>query len=144
MPGDKTEAQTAMAIHMATGLPVLRAREFIRTSPPELVKRILEGEHERCFRLLNSVPRDLEERIQQASKEQATRTYLSDPMENDPETGPIIRRILEAVSREIEAERGCVMGLCHVIWHTTRERLLREHSIVWYSPAQMNPGSIFD
>jgi hypothetical protein len=69
---------------------------------------------------------------------------LHDPIEDDETFGPIVRSVMEQAAREMEAQHGRVMGLCDAIWRLTRERLLQEHSIVWYSPAQMNPGSCFD
>lgn len=137
-------AERVMAIRKATGLPVLEARAFIQKAPPELVERVLEGDRMRyeCWR--RSVPAELTDKIGCAAHQRSNCAYLRDPAEDDPETGPVIREILDQVTEELKPEEGWQMGLCHLIWRTAKERLLREHSIVWYTPSEMNPGSIFD
>lgn len=138
------DAETTMAVHRATGLPVMQAKEFIRTSSPDLVERILAGHQIRYATQLASLPAELAGRIEDASARQRLLAFLHDPIEDDSTVGPIVRSVMEQASREMEAKHGRVLGLCHAVWHRTRERLLQEHSIVWYSPAQMNPGSCFD
>lgn len=72
--------------------------------------------------------------------------YLTDPIEEDPEIGPTVRRVLnemtEVMRREADGQRQ--LGLCHRVWTLTKDRLLREHDMKWYSPAEMNPGSCLD
>jgi hypothetical protein len=133
-----------MALHKATGMPVLQARDFIRSSPPELIQRILNGHNARYANLLTNLPPDLANRVQNASDSQPENQPLHDPFEDDPLIGPVIRRVLDEALRDMIAQHGDKMGLCHLTWRTAQERLLRVHSIVWYSPAQMNPGSCFD
>ena len=133
-----------MAVHRATGLPILQAREFIRSSPPDLIDRILAGHQIRYATHLASLPPELSSRIQDASAVQRVHQLLYDPIEDDEIFGPIVRRVMEQADRDMEAQHGRVMGLCHAIWRLTRDRLLQEHSIIWYSPAQMNSGSCFD
>jgi hypothetical protein len=135
-----------MAIHKATGLPVMQAREFITASSAELIQRILDGHRVRHATHLGHLPDELASRIIGASDMQADAHFLQDPIQDDPLVGPIVRRVIEEVSRELETAHAHnrPRGLCHLIWRTTQERLLQDHSIVWYSPAQMNPGSCFD
>jgi hypothetical protein len=122
----------------------MQARELIRSSPPDLIDRILAGHQIRYATHLASLPPELSNRIQDASAIQPMHEPLHDPIEDDETFGPIVRSVMEQATREMEAQHGRVMGLCHAIWRLTRDRLLQEHSIVWYSPAQMNPGSCFD
>lgn len=119
------DADTTMAVHRATGLPVMKAKAFIMTKSPELVRRILEGH-----------------RVQLITQPGG----LSDPIEDDPVVGWTVRQVLEQTGLEIEAAHAHdrPRGLCYLIWRTAQERLLREHAIVWYSPEQMNPATIFD
>lgn len=119
-----------MSIRKATGLPVMQAREFITASSAELVQRILDGHRVRHATQLGNLHAH----------------FLQDPIQDDPLVGPIVRRVIEEVSRELETAHAHnrPRGLCHLIWRTTQERLLQDHSIVWYSPAQLNPGSCFD
>ena len=140
------DAETTMAVHRATGLPVMKAKEFIMTAAPELVRRILEGHRVRHFIHLSKLPSELVDKIIEASEDQSSETFLRDPIEDDPAVGKIIHEVLERTSLELEARyaKERPMGLCHLIWRTAQERLLHEHSLVWYSPAQMNPGCCFD
>jgi hypothetical protein len=142
----KPDAETTMAIHKATGLPVMQAMAFITTSSAELIQRILAGYRVRHTAHLAQLNDELASRIIGASDTQEDAHFLRDPIENDPRVGPTVRRVIEDVSRELETVHADdrPMGLCHLIWRTTQERLLQDHSIVWYSPAQMNPGSCFD
>lgn len=142
----KPDAQTTIAIHKATGLSVLKAREFIIASPAELIQRILDGHRVRHATHLSRLPEELVSKILKASDEQDHDQFLRDPIEDDPVVGSTVRQVIENVGREIEVLHGSdrPMGLCHLIWRTAQERLLRDHSIVWYSPGQMNPGSCFD
>jgi len=66
---------------------------------------------------------------------------LHDPIEDDPEIKPIMR----TVERRAEKESPIVgMGRCHDVWGRMRQILKTEHSIVWYSPSQMNTHILFD
>lgn len=127
MKAIEPNAEETMAIRRATGLPVLEAKEFIRSSSPELIQRILDAHSARC-----------------AAGTQEAREALRDPIEDDAVAGAVVRKVLAEVERDVEAEYGTLRMLCHLIWNNARRRLLEEHGIVWYSPAQMNPGSVFD
>lgn len=142
----QADAETIMALRRATGLPVLKAREFLTTSAPELVQRILDGYRVRHIERLGSLPKELREKIVEASEKQSPHSFLCNPIEDDPEVGATVREVLERTSHEIEASYALdrPRGLCHLIWRTAQERLLRQHSITWYTPAQMNPGTCFD
>ncbi|HWB01508.1 MAG TPA: hypothetical protein VG796_00700 [Verrucomicrobiales bacterium] len=127
MKAIEPSAEETMAIRRATGLPVLEAKEFIRSSSPELIQRILDAHSAR-----------------RAVATQEAREALHDPIEDDAVAGAVVRRVLAEVERDVKAECGTLRMQGHLIWNNARKRLLKEHGIVWYSPAQMNPGDVFD
>ena len=65
-----------------------------------------------------------------------------DPLEDHPKFHHTIRQAL-ARAKIVDSSRGN-WPYCHVIWKTAKEFLREEHGIVWFSPAEMNPGRIFD
>jgi hypothetical protein len=124
-------------IRKATGLGWLEAREF-----------------------LEQQPRLLCERIMKAGETQAART-LHDPIEDDPELSAKISQAKEKANWLFQAwvaERNAEYnrqglphmvsqhprGGCYFVWRETKRILAEEHSITWFSPAEMNPGSVFD
>ena len=139
-----------MAFRAATGLPVLQAKEFMASHSTDLVDRILKAAAARIHlpdvNALATVTPDLLDRIFHAAEMRKRSRFLTDPIEEDPDVGPTVRRVLdettEVVTREAEGQRR--LGLCHRVWGLTKERLSREHGITWYSPSEMNPGSCFD
>ncbi|GEP45196.1 hypothetical protein [Brevifollis gellanilyticus] len=138
------DAETVMAVRQATGLAVMEAKELIQTSP-ELAQRVLDGHKVRFITRLAKLPVELREKILEASDSQRDEHFLCDPIESDPVVGATIRETLERVGCELETARGRYqMGLCHSIWRTAQSELLQKHGIVWYTPAQMNPGACFD
>ena len=67
-----------------------------------------------------------------------------DPIEDDPKLGPIVEKARrEAVSEEIgnQPER---LGFCHIVWATQKRILKDKYGIDWKTPAEMNPGILFD
>ena len=100
MLAGQTEAETTMAVHRATGLPFLQAREFIRTSPPNLIERILTRRQIRCATYLAALPTGLSERIQDAAEVQAVRQSLNDPIEYDAALVPTVRMVPEQAERQ--------------------------------------------
>ena len=140
-----------MAFRAATGLPVMQAKKFIESNPDDIIDRILNASYlVRCnlpyVEALAKVTPELLDRIFYAAEIRQEMSHLNDPIEKDPNLGPIIHRVLddttELVKRELEGER--LFGSCHRIWRLAKERLWREHGIKWYSPGEMNPGSCFD
>lgn len=109
-------------LHRATGLGMREARELLSWQP------------------------ELGERILRAAQTQKDR--LHDPLENDPQHGPVIAAALErarAESAELKPDDDALKrGLIHWIWKRAKQILREEHGLVWYSPAEMNPGSVFD
>lgn len=131
MPMSQPDAKTIMAMHRATGLPVLKARDLILSSPPELIRRIQESHRTRM-------------RMREAGRPQQEDINLHDPIGDDPALGPIVHRVLEESTESLRPPESWERELCHAIWRDAERRLLQEHSIVWYSPKWMNPGAVFD
>ena len=110
-------------LHRATGLGMRESRELLSWQP------------------------ELGERILRAAETQKDR--LHDPIENDPQHGPVIAAALErahAESAELKRDDDPLQGrgIVRWIWKRTGQILREEHGLVWYSPAEMNPGSTFD
>jgi hypothetical protein len=69
--------------------------------------------------------------------------FKHDPIEDDPK----FKSIIEAAGREAEAElanepKG--IGYCHDYWSTKKRILKEKYGVDWKSPAEMNPGVLFD
>lgn len=148
----KTEVtpEKIMAFRAATGLTMSESKEFLARHPTDLIHRILSaaaaGVTLPDVNALAAVAPDLRDRIFRAAEVPERSSFLTDPLENDPEVGAIIRRILDETTAVVRREMGGTrqLGSCHRIWRLTKERLLKDHGITWYSPAEMNPGSCFD
>lgn len=130
--------ELVMRFYRATSLPVMEAR-----------------------RLLSSMPED-EQRKYTNAAENSGNGIINDPLEDDPEIGPIINSVLKAVARQVQDEHGAHIadleqtspavaslfrsgrGLCHRIWHMAQKQLRDEHGIEWKTPAEMTPWIIID
>ncbi len=67
-----------------------------------------------------------------------------DPIEDDPKLGPIVEKARrEAVSEEL-ANQSERLGFCHIVWATQKRILKNKYGIDWKTPAEMNPGILFD
>lgn len=67
----------------------------------------------------------------------------ADPQERDRRRGPIIRAAYHRARREI-GPLADAMGGCHAVWARQQAILREEYGIEWRTPAEMNPGTIFD
>jgi hypothetical protein len=69
---------------------------------------------------------------------------LHDPLEDDPRWAAVVRAA-EARAQALAQARGIDgMGACHFIWRE-QERILREeHGLAWWSPAHLNPTTMYD
>ena len=121
------------------------------TQPASLVERILEaarvGTQLPNVEALANVDNDeLRRRIFLAAEPPGGSHPLEDPVESDPHAGPTVRRVRDEVFAEVTREYGESLprGICHLIWSLTKKRLREQHGIIWFSPADMNPGAIFD
>lgn len=134
-----------MAVRKATGMGVLQAREFARTTDRVLLMRILHAGRVPCPEKLVSLPEELRERIFEASTKREDGHHLIDPIESDPVSGPVVQKVIEECHEEaLAGHETWPRGICHLIWRRTKQRLSEEYGIEWYSPADMNPCSIFD
>lgn len=110
-----------LAYHRATGCPIIRAGEQLSQMEPLLRGRILQA-------------------IQKPNRSLA----LRDPIEDEP----VISKLIKAAAIEAEeiAKAGgrTGRGSCHFIWNEQARILSERHGIIWYSPAQMNPGVMYD
>ena len=43
-----------------------------------------------------------------------------------------------------ESSRRFLLGWCHTLWPRTKQILLDDFGIDWYSPEELEPGTIFD
>jgi hypothetical protein len=104
---------------------------------PEQVDRLQQltdlGKRE-SLEMLSWQP-ELCERIFRAAEHQQGTLY--DPLEDDPQHGPAIAAALERATAEMRGEGN------PQIWKRARQILREEHGLVWYSPAEMNPGKTF-
>lgn len=107
------------AYHKATGCPVRHAKTVLLSMEPELRSRV--------FRAVLGQPSQC--------------TVLRDPIENDTAT----RELVGVAARAAESLVGETVrrGRGHRIW-LEQKRILAEQGITWFSPADMNPGTIFD
>ena len=135
MGTEMPKAELVARLRKATGLGRVAARMFLARSGL-LAKRII---------------------VAHASQKHRT---LHDPLEDDAVYG---QKIADAkakageIFREYLAKRNAdyirrglnhmvsehPRGGCHFVWRETK-RILAEQGVTWYSPAEMNPGSIFD
>lgn len=107
------------AYHQATGCPVMIAKAALLSMEPELRSRV--------FQAALAQPRQ--------------RGGLRDPIENDPGT----RKLVAAAARAADTlvSEAIRRGRCHCIWFE-QKRILAAQGTAWFSPADMNPGIVFD
>lgn len=70
---------------------------------------------------------------------------IVDPIESDPQFASILKVVNKKVDEKLIAEGiERFLGICHFIW-AEKQRILRdEYGIEWKSPAELNPGVLFD
>jgi len=116
-----------------TGVRWIESKLFFAGKSPELCERLLSAH------------------IQQPG----SRTF-HDPVEDHPDNAEIFAAIRESTEKAIRKEiaerkkafadrdfRDWPLGTCHLFWHRMKTELAAQ-GIVWYSPAEMNPGHRFD
>lgn len=70
---------------------------------------------------------------------------LYDPQEDDPIKGPLIEAAKAEAAEMLADEPGSIgIGSCHVHWGTKKIILKEKYNINWQTPAEMNPGWMFD
>lgn len=88
--------------------------------------------------------RDLrKQRIAQARDRHTGEKAVHDPIEDEPS----YREILQSADSEAEQALASFpkgMGFCHRLWRTKQTILMKKYGVVWFSPADLNPGYRFD
>lgn len=107
-----------IAYHKATGCPVMTAKTALLSMEPLLRSRVLK-----------------------AALNQSGKSQLYDPIEDEPALWEQIRAAREEA--KIVAGPAVNRGQCHRIWFE-QERILTAQGIAWFSPAAMNPWTVFD
>lgn len=107
------------AYHKATGCPVMKAKAELLSMEAELRSRVL--------------------RAVLAQSDRWGR--LHDPIEDDTAKCERIRAAAKTAEALVGHEIG--RGRCHRIWFE-QTRILATQGITWFSPAVMNPWTVFD
>lgn len=131
-------AELVMRLHRATGLPAMEAKRLLAAmNPEEQLKYIRAAEN-------------------------AQGRLLRDPIEDDPEIGPIIQAVMQSVTEQVQEDqeaqaatleqtspliadmirtgRGRGLLICRLV----KEQLKRDHGIDWKTPAEMTPWVVVD
>jgi hypothetical protein len=130
--------QLIIRLHRATGQPILLVKEHLQQfHPDDQMAGVIAAESQRC-------------------------SFFTDPLEYHETIGPIIREVLSSVAERVQAEHerriselrktdpnmadlfSKGLGLCHRIWRESKQQLKAEYGIDWRSPAELNPGAVFD
>lgn len=71
-----------------------------------------------------------------------------DPKERNPKYSDIIKQADKEAQQELLNKFGSGIaqkeGYCHMLWDTQQRILEEKYGIEWKSPAEMNPGVLFD
>jgi hypothetical protein len=116
--------ESVMAYARATGLPQEEARQTLLTMKGRLRGRVIRA----------------------AMTQAGCRSgYLHDPIEDEPSLRDAFVQAREEAQTNLSA-RGVLqdIGYCHVFWAEQATVLSNRFGIIWYSPARMNPGTLFD
>lgn len=65
-----------------------------------------------------------------------------DPIEDTREYRLIEKELEEKIYKRIG--KPGKMGYCYLYWHEKQRILKEDYNIDWQSPAQLNPGVLFD
>lgn len=107
--------------HVATGLPLGRAKELLSAMPPETRERVLL-----------------------AVKQKGDRRLLVDPIETDSALAEWVHEAAAEANRAADSAGHRGRGRCHFVWSMQKQILAERHGINWFSPAEMNPAVVFD
>ena len=139
-------AKDIMTFQKATGLGVMESKSFLLTKSPLLCEKILLA-----YKLKQS-------RIKQGL---STKSYLYDPIEDDPQYREIFKEVCRKVEIIIEAENQKRIDdfkrenkdfLSYILRRgslyreesTKQKYLLEQYNIQYSSIIEMNPGIIFN
>lgn len=56
----------------------------------------------------------------------------------------VISEELDQKIDEVLKDQPQLLGFCHLYWSTKKRILFDDYGIVWYSPADCNPGTFYD
>jgi len=132
-----TKAHQIARIREATGMGWLESRMFLAGRPAAFSERIITAKEKQKDRLLH------------------------DPIEDDPAFAVQFadaKRMAQEVFQSWVAKRNAdylrrgmtnmvsehPRGGCHFLWREMKRILLEKYGIEWFTPAEMNPGVIFD
>ncbi len=91
--------------------------------------------------ILEEMQPKLRKRVLLAVQTQDPEDELRDPIELDEIFGPLVEAAAAKAEQNVNYKE---MGACHMIWEEQARILKVEYGIDWYSPAEMNPFSIYD
>jgi hypothetical protein len=113
--------EEALAYHRRTGCPIARAGEILSQLEPLLRERIME-----------------------TIKKPKRSLALHDPIEDDPSISVLVSAAATEAEDLARQSGRTGRGVCHLIWREQARILAERHNIIWQSPAQMNPGIMYD
>lgn len=131
-----SNTRLAARLRAATGMGWLEARIFLAGKTSLLCERIVSAKEKQKGGLLHDPIEDepvLAQQVADAKRqaEAAFRSWVADCNTD------YLRRGLPHLA---EHPRGG----CHFIWLETKKVLRQQYGIEWFSPTEMNPGTIFD
>lgn len=115
------KAKDVLDYHVAAGIPVVRAKELLSAMSPEMRERVLL-----------------------AVKQKGDQRFLVDPIGTDSLFAGKVREAADEASRAADLAGYQGKGRCYFVWTMQKKILVERHGITWLSPAEMNPGVVFD
>jgi len=133
---ENAQATLVMNLRKATGLSLAEAKRYAETAHHDLLQRILRaGEYQQCGHLHDPIEDDLRHAaVIAAASRQAE-------IETDVEWQEK-REELAATGHDTLATT-LKRGRARALW-SKKKQILAEHGLQWFSPAEMNPGTVFD
>ena len=130
-----------MLFHKVTGYPVIKSKLYL--------EQLSCNQQKKVFKALEVA-------------EEKGKRILHDPLEDEPKLQEIFTLVrLQAIQEtqdyhhkriaELEKSSPAVAnfmskgrGLCHIEWQKMKQILKENYGIDWMSPAEINPGTIYD
>jgi len=122
-------------------------RKHLNLKPnDELISILLEHDedqwHPEVFDIVRLI---LKERRVTPGIQTEPEQFKTDPIEKDP----VFKEIFESIDKDVEESlkdhplKGRI-GYCHIFWEKKKKMLWKKYRIDWQTPAEMNPGTLFD
>lgn len=111
---------------------------FYLESSPEYIKVIDEVMKEVYTRFAKEHMAEAEARLNEQDDISDIEYYQEEKQKLDKAKKLII------ADPEKAAELYMMMGSCHELWYLQKNILLEKYGITWYSPAEVNPHTIYD